>query len=442
MMLGSGAGHNGGKEPATTAELPAVASVVVVGAGIIGLSLAFELARRKVDVVVLEQGRVGGGASGVAAGMLAPTSEAEDENPGLVRLALESQRLYPDFVGAVQRASGLACGYRRDGTLLVGLSRDDDDELVRLKRLQERLGLSTTWLDPAQVRELEPELSPRITSALFAAGDHQVDPRALLAGLQVAVQALGGRVIANARVTGFENHGGPMRQVRGHMMPQAPDPTMDPAARDKGAEQPPNAFAIRCQSAVLAAGAWSCRDLSWPAKPLGVRPIKGQLVRLRGPELIRHVVRAPRAYLVPRQSGELVVGATMEEQGLDPTPTAGAVMDLLWNARLVAPAVYDLEMVEVNVGFRPATRDHLPLIGATEVPGLYVATGHFRHGVLLAPATAVLLADLIVDGRLDPMLVPFLPQRRDELRPRRAAEEGGAAATRDSARSAVLRPDR
>jgi glycine oxidase len=423
-----------------TAELPEVASVVVVGAGVIGLSLAFELVRRKVDVVVLEQGRVGGGASGVAAGMLAPVSEAEDENPDLVRLALESQRLYPEFVDAVQRASGLACAYRRDGTLVVGLSRDDDDELVRLKRLQERLGLSSTWLDPAQIRELEPELSPRVTSALFAAGDHQVDPRALLAGLRLAVQALGGRVITNALVTGFEHHGGPLRQVRGYVMPQVLDPTMTSAARDESAEQSRKAFAIRSKSAILAAGAWSSRDLSWPARPLGVRPIKGQLVRLRGPELIRRVVRAPRAYLVPRLGGELVVGATIEEQGFDPSPTAGAVMDLLWNARLVAPAVYDLEMVEVNVGFRPATRDHLPLIGATEVPGLYVATGHFRHGVLLAPATAALLAELIVDGRLDPMLVPFLPQRGDQLRPRRAADEG-AAATRHSARNTELRPD-
>jgi glycine oxidase len=309
-----------------------------------------------------------------------------------------------------------------------------------LKRLQERLGLSSTWLDPAQVQELEPELSPRVTSVLFAAGDHQVDPRALLAGLRLALHALGGRVITNARVTGFENHGGPLRQVRGHMMPQVLDPMMPPAAGDKGAERPFEAFAIRCRSAVLAAGAWSCRDLSWPATPLGVRPIKGQLLRLRGPVLIRHVVRAPRAYLVPRQGGELVVGATMEEQGFDPSPTAGAVMDLLWNARLVAPAVYDLEMVEVNVGFRPATRDHLPLIGATEVPGLYVATGHFRHGVLLAPATAVLLADLIVDGRLDPMLVPYVPERA--MNPGRSEAPIETGRQRAPARSAVPRPDR
>jgi glycine oxidase len=254
--------------------------------------VAFELARRKVDVLVLERCRVGAGAAGVAAGMLAPTSEAEDENPDLVRLALESQRLYPEFVQAVQRASGLVCGYRREGTLLVALSRDDDDELARLRGFQERLGFSATWLDPGQVRELEPELSPRITRALFAPHDHQVDPRALLAALEGAVKALGGRVIPNARVSEFETHGGQLCRVVGHITPAVPDPATGPSASAQAAQYPGQAFAVRCQSAVLAAGAWSSRDLTWPAAPLGVRPVKGQLVRLRGPELLRRVVRA------------------------------------------------------------------------------------------------------------------------------------------------------
>jgi glycine oxidase len=410
------------------AEPPEAASVVVVGAGIIGMSLAFELARRSVDVVVLERSRPGAGAAGVAAGMLAPTSEAEDENPELVRLALESHRLYPEFVDAVQRASGLTCGYRREGTLLVALGLDDDGELARLKGLQQRLGFSTTWLDPGQVQALEPGLSPRITSVLFAPGDQQVDPRAMLTALQGAVTRFGGRVITNACVSGFETHDGRLDRVTGLTGPAAPDPATGLPEAAQGLQQPGEPFAVRCRSAVLAAGAWSGRDLKWPAMPLGVRPVKGQLVRLRGPELIRHVVRAPRVYLVPRQGGELVVGATMEEQGFDPTPTAGAVMDLLWNARLVAPAVYDLELLEVNVGFRPATRDHLPLIGATEVSGLYVATGHFRHGVLLAPATAALLADLIVEGRLDPILAPFRPERRGETLSSRRGQEGTAEA--------------
>ncbi len=385
-------------------DVPAAARVVIAGAGIIGLSLAFELTRRSVDVLVLEQGRVGSGAAGVAAGMLAPTGEAEHENPDLVRLALESWRLYPRFIERVERLGGTACGYRRDGALFIALTRDDEAELVALKRFQERLGLTATWLTRKDARGLEPQLSPRIIGALFAADDHQVDPRLLLTALERAVAACGGRVITGARVTGFETQSGRLSRVVGRL--QSGDSVR------RAAEPGGEGFRVRCEAAVLAAGAWSGRDLAWPAAAVGVRPVKGQLVRLRGAPLLRHVVRTPHVYLVPRDSGELLAGATMEEQGFDPAPSAGAVMDLLWNARLAVPAVYDLEFSEVNVGFRPATRDHLPLIGETEVPGLYVATGHFRHGVLLAPATAALLAGLIVDGeRGAPVLAPFRPGR-------------------------------
>lgn len=368
-------------------DLPASASVAVVGAGIVGLSVAFELARRGAEVLVLERAHVGAGAAGVAAGMLAVAGEAEHETPDLAGLCLESQRLYPGFVRAAEEASGLPCGLRQDGTLLVALGRDEEGELERLRRFQERLGLSCTWLDGDQAREQEPHLSPRVTAALLAPGDHQVDPRAMLAGLEQAVRARGGRVCTGAQVTAFETEGGRVSGVAG--------PT----------------FAVRCAAAVLAAGAWSGTDPASPGRPIPVRPVKGQLVRLRGPALLRRVVRAPDVYLVPRRDGELVVGATVEEQGFDATPTAGAVMDLLWRARLAVPAVYDLALAEVGVGFRPATRDHLPLIGAADVPGLYVATGHFRHGVLLAPATAVLLADLILEGRASPLLAPFAPER-------------------------------
>jgi glycine oxidase len=140
--------------------------------------------------------------------------------------------------------------------------------------------------------------------------------------------------------------------------------------------------------------------------------VKGQLLHLRGPEVARHVLRSPSVYLVPRAGGTLVVGATMEEQGFDANPTAGAVSDLLWAARLLLPDVYDLALADIRVGFRPATRDHEPLIGQSEVPGLFVATGHFRHGVLLAPATALLLADELLGGEASPLVAPFAPQRR------------------------------
>ena len=170
------------------------------------------------------------------------------------------------------------------------------------------------------------------------------------------------------------------------------------------------AFSVRADVVVLAGGVWS-EEVDAPVTALGLRPVKGQLVRLTGPEVVRHVVRSPDVYLVPRRGGELLVGATMEEQGLDASPTAGAVLDLLREAWRILPGVYDLAVTELSVGFRPATRDHLPVIGGTRTRGLYVATGHFRNGVLLAPATAHYLAEWIARGTAPAALAPFSVER-------------------------------
>jgi glycine oxidase len=163
---------------------------------------------------------------------------------------------------------------------------------------------------------------------------------------------------------------------------------------------------------VLAAGAWVTATVRSPLQDLGVRPVKGQLLRLRGAApLLRHVVRHPDVYLVPREDGELLVGATMEEVGFDPAVTAGAMLDLLRHAWQVVPGIYDLELSEVSVGFRSAVRDHLPVLGPTEVPGLHLAVGHFRNGILLAPITAALVAGSLLRGAALPELTPFLASR-------------------------------
>ena len=370
--------------------LPSRSEVVVVGGGVVGLSVAYELARRDRQVLVLDRDDLPGVATRAAAGMLAPTSEADLADATLVALELDSLRRYPDFVAGIERLAGLSCGHRTDGTLWIALDRDQAGDLERLAAMQRAKDLAATWLSTAEVLAREPHLSGRVVAGLLIDGDHQVDPRALGAALRTAIAGLGGRLVTGCRVSRVDDAGGPGLRVSG----------------DAGGA----AFRVACDVAVLAAGVWS-GDVDAPLPPLGLRPVKGQLVRLGGPELLRHVVRSPDVYLVPRRGGELLLGATMEEQGLDALPTAGAVLDLLREAWRILPGLYDLAVTELSVGFRPAVRDHRPVIGATATRGLFVATGHFRNGVLLAPATAHYLAEWIVEGTAPAALAPFGVER-------------------------------
>ena len=372
-------------------RLPRRAEIVIIGAGVIGLAIAFELQRRHRSVLVLERDHVGAGASRASAGMLAPVSEAKAEEPVIVELALESHGRYPDFVRAVEAASGLSCGFRQDGTLIVALGRDDEAELEHLREAQASRGLRAIPLTADEVFEREPHLSGWVTAGLLAAEDYQVDPRMLVEAMATSIRLGGGQIEEAVTVESLVSDENRLQRVSG---------------RCDGHE-----FTVDCDAAVVAAGAWSSATIESPAREFGIRPVKGQIARLKGPSLIRHVIRTPDVYLVGRQSGELVVGATMEEMGFDSTPTAGAAMDLLRRAWRVLPGIYDCEISEFSAGLRPAARDHLPLMGATQVEGAYVAAGHYRHGILLTPITATLMADLITNGVGAPMLAPFAPER-------------------------------
>jgi glycine oxidase len=364
--------------------------VVVVGGGVVGLATGYELARRGPQVLVLEAGDLPGAATWAAAGMLAPTSEADLADASLVDLELDSLRRYPSFVAGIESISGRSCGHRTEGTLWVALNRDQEGDLDRLAAMQEAKGLAARWLAVPEVLAREPHVSGRVVAGLLIGEDHQVDPRALSDGLGAAIGALGGQVAMGCRVTRIEHRAGRVEGVSG-MAGGTP-------------------FQVACDVVVVAAGVWS-GTVEGPLPPLGLRPVKGQLVRLAGPELVRHVVRTPEVYLVPRHGGELLVGATMEEQGLDALPTAGATFELLREAWRVLPGIYDLAVTELSVGFRPALHDHRPVIGAAATRGLFVATGHFRNGVLLAPATAHYLAEWIVGGSPPAALAPFRLER-------------------------------
>ena len=362
--------------------------VVVVGGGIVGLAVAHELLRRGRQVVVLECGDSTGVATRAAAGMLAPVSEAEVEDPELLALALDSLERYPAFVAALESLTGLSCGYRTDGTLWVAVTRDDEAELAHLQETLELKKLASRSLTPREVLDLEPHLCGGVLAGVLVERDLQVDPRALAAALEVALSRLGGRVEKGVRVDEILTESGRVRGVR--------------EAGPDGVHRERN-----CRGVVLAAGAWSTGHILSPLSHLGVRPVKGQLLRLRGPRLLRHVVRHPEVYLVPREQGELLVGATMEEMGFDASATAGAVYDLLRRGWRLLPSLYDMELVEVSVGFRPAARDNRPVIGATATEGLFAAFGHGRSGILLAPATAHYLAEEIAGGRKPRALTPF-----------------------------------
>jgi glycine oxidase len=337
--------------------------VVVVGAGVIGLACAWRCAQRGLDVLVLErEPEPGAGASGVAAGMLAPVTEAEFGEEALLALNLAGAELWPAFAAELSERSGLDTGYRSSGALVAAVDRDDAEELRRLFAFQQSLGLDVPWLGGRECRRLEPRLSPRVAGGILAAQDHQVEPRAVVQALRVAFETAGGELRTGVEVTDLSS--------------------------------------LDAEAVVVATGCWSGAP---------VRPVKGQILRLRGDSLADRLVRTPRCYVVSRPGGETVVGATVEERGFDTTVTAEGVFRLLEAAREVLPDVTELEFVEAAARLRPGTPDNAPLIG--ERDGLIWATGHHRNGVLLAPITAVAVAAIVAGESPPDAIEPFAPGR-------------------------------
>lgn len=303
-------------------------------------------------------------AAHVAAGMLAPVAEADAGERELLSLGLESARRWPAFAAELTDVTGIDVGYRERGTLLVARDRDEAEHVERELALRERLGLEVQRLTPSEARELEPALAPTLRAAFRAPRDHTVDPRAVCAALAAA-----------ARASGVELRRAAVARV-------------DPG---EGVELG-DGTVIAAAEVVVAAGAWS--SLIDGAGNLPVRPVKGQLLRLRPrdgePPLLRTVVRWDGGYLVPRENGTVILGATSEELGFDTVPTARGMHDLLRDAAEHVPGVLDLEVEETLAGLRPGSPDNAPLIGRHN--GIVAATGHHRSGVLLTPVTADLVA--------------------------------------------------
>jgi glycine oxidase len=369
----------------------ATADLVVVGAGAVGLATAWNAARRGLRTLVLEASEPAAGATGVAAGMLAPVTEADFGEQQLVELNLAGAAVWPSFARELEAASGTAPGYRLTGTLSVALDRDEAELLHRLHELQLELGLDAEWLPPRACRHLEPGLAPRVAGGILAPGDHQVSPRALIAALVAALDAAGVQLRREMRVRGVE---------------AGPD-GVEAILLESGER-------VAARAVVLATGAESSRLEVPGAARVPVRPVKGQILRLRardGARLPERVIRTPEVYAVPRQDGRLVVGATSEEQGFDVSVTAGGVLELLRRAYEALPGIFELELLDARAGLRPVAPDNGPVVGESRVPGLVWATGHWRNGILLAPITGAAVADLVTGGDLSPVLAPFTPLR-------------------------------
>jgi glycine oxidase len=349
-------------------ELPH-ADVAVIGGGVIGLAAAWRARQRGLDVVVLDRGDLGAGASRAAAGMLAPVAEADAQERALLAHNLESARRWPSFAAELADVTGVDVGYRACGTLLLARDRDEAEHVERERDLRERLGLRVERLLGSEARRRERALAPSLRLALALPDDHAVEPARVVTALVEACSRAGvalrpGYVVA-----------------------------------DVGS--------VPADRVVVAAGAWS-----GSLGAVAVRPVKGQALRLRdpsGPGLCEHVLRFEGGYLVPRGDGRYYLGATMEERGFDTAVTALGVYELLREAAEVLPGILELEIDEAFAGLRPGTPDNAPIVGTDPADERVVwATGHFRNGILLCPLTAELVAEELTGGRPDH---PFRPER-------------------------------
>lgn len=358
--------------------------VVVVGAGLAGLPIAWDLLRRGATVHVVDRGRAGHGTSRVAAGMLAPITEVEPDDPVHLQLGQLARERWPGFVDDLRAATGHEIAIRTHGTLAVARDRDEAEALDRFRGICDRFGLAVERLMPSAARKREPALAPTLRLALEIPGDAAVDPRTVTAALADAVLAAGGTIESGCEVRGLLVEGD----------------------RAVGIERA-DGTTIRGGAVVIAGGAESSRLAGVPDHArVPVRPVKGQLLVLRdpdGPGLVERVLRFGTGYLVPRDDGRYVLGATTEERGFDRTVTAWAVHDLLRDGYELVPGVLDLELVETLVGWRPTSPDGLPIVGpAHGVEDLWWATGHHRNGVLFASITGALLADGLSGARTLP----------------------------------------
>jgi len=364
--------------------------VIIVGGGVIGLMTARALAKRGLTVTIVERSELGREASYAAGGILAPQAEADCADD-FFKLACASRDLYPALADSLLEETGIDIELDQTGTLYLAFKDADEDELDKRFEWQAKAGLPLERLTRTQARELEPSINHEVRAALHFPRDIQVDNRRLLSALIASSKGEQVEVLTGLDVQSLQIQDGRVTGV----------------ATSTGL--------LISNRVIIAAGAWSSLLLNSKSSPsFTITPIRGQIVCLQcEPERVRHVLYSPRGYIVPRLDGRMLAGSTSESEGFNKQVTVGGVASILEHALEIAPDFVSLPIVDTWAGLRPQAQDHYPVLGPSEIEGLFFATGHFRNGILLAPITAELLADMVASNVISPLLNRFAPNRFD-----------------------------
>lgn len=357
-----------------------VSDVLIIGGGVIGLSLAIELQLRSLKVTVLSR-NFQEAATRAAAGMLAPQAEKIPPSP-MLDLCLQSREIYPDWIKKLEEITGLEAGYWPCGILAPVY--DAGEQVSR--GTGENLITNQVWLNQLEIQQHQPGLSSEVVGGWWYPEDGQVDNRALARCLWMAAQQLGIQVLEGVAVTEFVRENQQIKYVKS-------------SVGDWQAER-----------YILATGAWSKELLPISADALAVYPKKGQMLSVRSlssTQELNHVLFGDETYIVPRKDGRIVIGATSENVGFTPDNTVAGIQQLLSGATRLYPPLKNLPILEFWWGFRPATPDELPILGTSDYENLTLATGHYRNGILLAPITALLIADLLEKQNANSLLSHF-----------------------------------
>jgi glycine oxidase len=361
--------------------------LAIVGGGIIGCSIALELAAEKLKILVLDRQQPGKEASWAAAGMLSLAPDSPRDLP-LVPLAKESLKSYPEFVRGVEEASGVTVNYKRNGAIQIFMAHSAEAERDAMLCQHRELGLVSETISLSEARKLEPSLNPAARATLLLSEEETVEPRLLMNAVLAAARNRRVEIRPCARVTSLIQEGDRCTGV------------------DLGGER------IEAQHVIIAAGCFSGGIKGGTVPSLPARPVRGQMLALSKPGLIlHHVLRSQHGYLVPRSDGRIVIGSTLEDVGFNKGVTAEGTGRIIRAAVELCPDLEAAEILETWSGLRPGTPDDLPILGPAGAKGLIAATGHYRNGILLAPITAKLVRDWVIHGRSPFNTEAFSPAR-------------------------------